>query len=42
MLYGSDTKLSYTACQRNHAEVVKIGNPIHHKMCGHGAEHGEG
>ena len=34
VFYGSDKKLSYTACQWNKAEVADIGNRIHHKMCG--------
>ena len=38
VLYGGDTKFSYTACQWIEAEAVKIGKHIHHKMCGHGGE----
>ena len=38
MLYGGDTKFSYTACQWIDAEAVKIGKHIHHKMCGLGGE----
>ena len=34
VFYGSDKKLSYTACQWNEAEPADIGNRIHHKMCG--------
>ena len=38
MLYGGDTKFSYTACQWIDAEAVKIGKHTHHKMCGLGGE----
>ena len=38
MFYG-DTKFSYIVCQWIKANAVKIGKHIHHKMCGHGAEH---
>ena len=35
---GGDTRFSYTACQWIEGEAVKIGEHIHHKMCGHGGE----
>ena len=38
VLYGGDTKFSYTACQWIEAQAMKTGKHIHHKMCGHGRE----
>ena len=38
VLYGVDTKFSYTACQWNEAQAIETGKHIHHKMCGHGGE----
>ena len=38
VLYGGETKFSYTACQWIEALTVEAGNHIHHKMCGHGGE----
>ena len=38
VLYGGDTKFSYTACQWIEARDIETGKHIHHKMCGHGGE----
>ena len=38
MLYGGDTKFSYTACQWIEAQAIETGKHIYHKMYGHGGE----
>ena len=38
MLYGGETKFSYTACQWIEAQAMDTGKHIHHKVCGHGGE----
>ena len=38
VLYGGDTKFSYTAFQWIEAQAMKTGKHINHKMCGHGGE----
>ena len=38
VLYGGDTKLSYTACQWIEAQAIETSKHIHHKMCGNGGE----
>ena len=38
VLYGGDTKFSYTTCQWIEAQAIETGKHIHHKMCGHGGE----
>ena len=38
MLYGGDTKFSYTTYQWIEAQAIETGKYIHHKMCGHGGE----
>ena len=38
VLYGGDTKFSYTVCQWIEAQAIETGKHIHHKMCGHGGE----
>ena len=39
MLYGGDTKFSYTACQWIEAQAMKTGKHIHHKIW---RTHGDG
>ena len=38
VLYGDDTKCSYTACQWTETQAIETSKHIHHKMCGHGGE----
>ena len=38
VVYGGDTKFSYTACQWTETQAIETGKHIHHKMCGHGGE----
>ena len=38
VLYGGDTKFSYTTCQWFEAQAIETGKNIHHKMCRHGGE----
>ena len=38
VLYGGDTKFSYTACQWIDVQAIETGKHIHHKMCVHGGE----
>ena len=38
MLYGGDTKFSYTGRQWIEARAIETGKHIPHKMCGHDGE----